>query len=97
MDVKIVRELGSIVDRDKAQIGILVTLAPPTKVMVKEATAAGFYESPLIKKSFPKIQILTVEGLLNGKEQSVYPGLGRGGLTFKQAKKESKADQKQLF
>lgn len=39
-----------------------------------------------------------MEGLLSGAEEAVYPDLGRGGLTFKRAKKkEPRADQKKLF
>lgn len=97
VDVKMVRELAHVVDREKAQIGLLVTLASPTRPMVQEATKIGFYESPMIRRSFPKIQILTVAGLLSGAEQAIYPDLGRGGLTFKQAKKDSRSDQKGLF
>lgn len=96
--VTMIRDLISVVDREKAQIGLFVTLAPPTKAMLKEAAAAGFYESPEIGKSFPKIQILTIEGLLSGKEQALYPDLTRGGLTFKKAKKDKQTkDQKELF
>lgn len=41
--------------------------------------------------------VTTIEGLLNGNEQAVYPDLGRGGLNFKQAKKESLEQQGDLF
>ena len=73
-------------------------MTPPTKPMSDEANKAGFYESPLTGKAFPKLQILAIEGLLNGTEQARYPDLGRGGLTFKKAKREEKAaDQQGLF
>lgn len=98
VNVAMVRDLAHVVEREKAQIGLFVTLAEPTRPMKEEATAAGYYESHVVGKSFPKIQILTIEKLLNGTEQTLYPDLGRGGLTFKKAKIEEKqANQKDLF
>ena len=84
-----IADLKNSVEREKAQIGLFVTLAEPTKPMQTEALAAGFYESPHMG-SFPKIQILTIEGLLSGRERPQYPDLSRGGLSFKKAKVEEK-------
>jgi len=98
VNVAMIRDLAHVVERENAQIGLFVTLAEPTRPMKEEAAAVGYYESPVVGKSFPKIQILTIEKLLNGAEQVLYPDLGRGGLTFKKAKKEEKQlDQKELF
>ena len=83
-----IADLKNTVEREKAQMGLFVTLAPPTKPMIVEATSAGFYESPA-HGAFPKIQILSIEGLLSGKETPLYPDLSRGGLTFKKAKTET--------
>jgi hypothetical protein len=92
-----VADLKNTVEREKAQLGFFVTLVPPTRPMNDEAVSAGFYDSPA-GKSFRKIQILTIEGLLEGREQAEYPDLARGGLTFKKAKREEpSADQKGLF
>jgi site-specific DNA-methyltransferase (adenine-specific) len=53
---------------------ILIALEKPTKPMRKEAADAGRYESKLWHdKDYPKIQILTIEGLLNGKERVEAP------------------------
>ena len=40
--VTMVKDLIATVERDKAAIGIFVTLAEPTKNMVTEAVSAGF-------------------------------------------------------
>jgi DNA modification methylase len=88
-----IADLKNTVEREKAQLGLFVTLAPPTQPMVSEATSAGYYESPA-HGAFPKIQILTIEGLLDGREQPRYPDLARGGHTFRQAKREG-GDRKQ--
>jgi site-specific DNA-methyltransferase (adenine-specific) len=61
-----VRALGTVVERERARIGILVTLTAPTPAMRREAAAAGFYKTEY--GSFPKIQILTVEDLFEGKK-----------------------------
>jgi DNA modification methylase len=89
VSVPMVRDLGHVIDREKASIGLFVTLAEPTRPMKEEAIKTGYYESPL-GASFPKIQILTIKGLLEGKEQARYPDLMRGGLMFKKAAREIK-------
>ena len=80
------------VDREKAVIGLFITLTEPTKEMQKEAVAAGHYESPY-HGTVPKIQILTVEALLNGVKPQL-PDLSRGEQTFKKAKREDKDGKK---
>ncbi|MEI2781281.1 MAG: DNA methyltransferase [Candidatus Competibacter sp.] len=64
--VAMVKDLIATVDREKAKIGVFVTLAEPTKPMEREAVTAGFYQTDYGK--FPKIQILTIEGLFDGKK-----------------------------
>lgn len=92
-----IADLKNTVEREKAAIGIFVTLAPPTQPMITEAATAGFYESPQ-HGQFQKIQILTIEGLLSGHEQARYPDLSQGAHTFRKAKREGDAgEQGQLF
>jgi len=50
----------------KAVAGVLITLDKPTKPMRDEAASAGRLKSRLWQKEYPRIQIVTVEGLLNG-------------------------------
>lgn len=95
VNVAMIRDLGHVVERENAQIGLFVTLAEPTRPMREEAATAGYYESATTGKSFSKIQILTIERLLNGTEQALYPDLGRGGLTFKKAKVEKQAGKQE--
>jgi hypothetical protein len=79
------------VGREKAAMGLFISLVEPTREMVKEAAAAGMYESPH-HGAFPKIQILTIEGLLSGKDRPHFPDLSRGEQTFKKAKREKSDD-----
>ncbi len=76
-----IRDLRGTVDREKAVMGVLITLEPPTRDMKTEALSAGFYASPGWKRDFPKIQILTIEELLEGSSIRMPPAFG----TFKQA------------
>ena len=58
------------VNNQKAAAGVLITLEKPTKQMRAEAADAGRYSSKLWHdKDYPRIQTLTVEGLLNGAER----------------------------
>lgn len=66
VSVKDVRDLVGTVTREAALLGVLISLEAPTKPMVQEAAAAGFYESKTWQKKYPKIQILTIEELLSG-------------------------------
>ena len=60
-------------ERENAALGIFITLEPPTNPMTQEAIAAGFYEpESLTGNQYPKVQILTIEQLLNG-DQPAYP------------------------
>jgi len=89
VSVAMVRDLRAVVEREHAAIGLFVTLSAPTAPMLVEATSAGWYVSPTIDANFPRIQLLTIEGLLNGTEAPRYPDLTRGGLTFKRAQQKS--------
>lgn len=66
-NVSHVRDLRGVLDREKAAIGVLITLEPPTQPMISEAMAAGFYQSIWWRTKHPKLQILTAEEMLAGK------------------------------
>ena len=83
-----VRDLRGVVEREKAAIGVLITLEQSTKPMRTEAAGAGFYNSPWGTKH-PILQILTVEDLLNGKGID-YPH--HTNLTFKRAPRKATGD-----
>lgn len=78
-----VKDLITTVDHEGAQMGLFITLTPPTKPMVARAAAAGFYETPL--RDFPRVQILTIEDLFDGKRPEM-PWLDPS--VFKKAKQE---------
>lgn len=84
-----VRDLKGVLEREKAAIGALITLKPPTKAMREEAAAADFYvwDGPPVKR-FPRIQILTIAELFAGKKLE-YPQWAPAS-TFKKAARRHK-------
>ena len=68
-----IRDLIGVVERERAAMGVFITLEKPTDPMLKEAAVAGYYFSESWKKDFPKIQILTIENLLSGKRVEMPP------------------------
>ena len=93
-----IRDLRGVIERENAEIGVLLSMKKPTKPMRTEAASAGFYKSPWQEKPYPRLQILTVEELLNGKRIDC-PPLGQVNITFKKAPKAKgkKAEQRDLF
>ncbi len=87
-----IRDLVGTVQREKAAIGVFITLEPPSKDMVTEAARAGFYHSIGWGQNFPCIQILTIEELLHNAEVKMPPQFG----TFKQAQRVQQAGAEQV-
>jgi site-specific DNA-methyltransferase (adenine-specific) len=88
-----VRDLRGVIEREDAQIGVLISMEAPTKPMLKEAAEAGFYKPPGLQDKYPRIQILTIEDLLAGKLVA-HPRLL--DATFKKAPKARKAAEEQM-
>ena len=91
-----IRDLAGVLEREKAEMGAVLTMEAPTRNMVREASAADLYESKDLGKAFPKIQILTIEELLKGRKPDIPY---HAAATFKKAEKfESRdAEQEELF
>src|SRR5713101_1228860 len=81
-----VRDLRGVIERETAEIGVLISLEEPTRAMRTEAASAGFYHQPGglgdDAKRHPRLQILTVAELLSGAHIS-YPAVGYLNVTFK--------------
>jgi DNA modification methylase len=77
-----VHELRGVIEREKAELGVLLSFEEPTKPMREEAASAGFYTSPWGKHA--RIQLLTVAELLDGKTID-YPRTTGSNITLKAA------------
>lgn len=92
VSVPMVRDLKGVLDREKAPIGVFLTLEPPTRPMEKEAASAGFYA--LGDRQYPRLQIITVEQALQGVKPAV--PLVDTGAAFKRATREITGSQPKL-
>jgi site-specific DNA-methyltransferase (adenine-specific) len=88
------RDLRGVVDREQAQIGVLLSFEQPSTGMRAEAASAGFYDSPFGGR-FPRLQLLTVGELLDGKGVD-YPHLTGGNVTHRRAPRAGGAEQPNL-
>jgi site-specific DNA-methyltransferase (adenine-specific) len=98
VNVAQIRDLKGTVDREKAVIGAFITLQEPTGPMKTEAAAAGFYETTIAVSGrtmkYPKIQIMTIDELLNGKDLR-YPEWSLDATHKKAGRKSKKKPDEQ--
>ena len=90
--VGIIHELKDV--SSKEAMGVLLTLEPPTAPMLKEALDAGYYHSPIWNKDYNRIQIITIEELLNGKTVDMPPQT-QTNITFTKAPKVKRKEGEQ--
>jgi len=90
---KHVRDLRGVIEREKAEIGVLITMQQPTQPMIAEAATAGFYESPGWHKKYPRLQLLTIKQLLDGTRID-YPPASQVNITLKRAPKSRRKQPK---
>ena len=93
VSVPMVRDLKGVLDREKAPIGVFLTLESPTRPMEKEAASAGFYR--LGERQYPRVQIITVEQALRGAKPAI--PLIDTGAAFKRAARETTGKQGTLI
>src|SRR5438876_8919682 len=88
-----VRDLRGVIERERAEIGALISMEAPTKPMLKEAAEAGFYQPPGLANKYPRLQILSIAELLVGK-QVEYPRML--DVTYKKAPRAKGAVAEQI-
>jgi hypothetical protein len=93
--VKDVRDLRGVLDREKAAIGILISLQEATGPMETEAASVGFYEHKTNKLKFPRLQLRTVKELMDGKGIERPTSAASLDDTFKKAPASKKKDSEQ--
>lgn len=91
-----VRDLKGTMEREKAVIGVLITMETPTKPMLQEAASAGFYQPEHLSGKYPRLQLFTIaELLVEGKRISIPQGANVA--TFQKAERKTKDRQPGLF
>ncbi len=92
ISVAMIRDLRGVIEREKAEIGVFLTLTEPTKPMVAEAAAAGQYVSD-DAAPVPRVQIVTVEEALRLRDRAVQIPLRRSDTFRKAAREEDRGAQ----
>jgi hypothetical protein len=85
VSVKDVRDLRGVIEREHAAIGVLICLEEATKPMRQEAASAGCYHSDGWHQDFPRVQILTIQELLDGRGIE-YPYQQYSNVSFRKAR-----------
>jgi len=80
--------------RTKAAMAIFLTLKPPTREMKLEAKSAGIYHFPLYSKDYDKVQIVTIQDML---EKDKYLDVPLAMDVLKTAATKTNAIQESLF
>ena len=73
VQVRDVRDLKGVLEREKAALGLFISLQEPTRPMREEEASGGFYQSDVWQRAYPKIQIRTIEQLLAGQNFDLPP------------------------
>lgn len=71
VDVKMIRDLHSAMEREKAPFGVFLCAAMPTGPMEREAAAVGVWTNEYTGRSHPRLQILTLAELFQGKRPDI--------------------------
>ncbi len=82
--------LGTVLG-NQAAMGVFATMKPPTKAMREVANTSGVYKHPGDGREYPRIQIITVAEMLEGRRPKLPPTL----LPYFQAQRRG-ADDAQL-
>ena len=98
LNPSMVRDLAHVVGREKAALGVFISLHDVTSGMKHEAARAGVYEYG--GRVFPKLQIVTVADLLAGRRPELPVGAVNVSLAVrpvKSAKKKAEDGETPLF
>ncbi len=90
--VQMIRDLHSAMEREKAPIGVFITAAMPTSVMEREAAAVGRFTAEATGKSYPRLQIITLAELFQGKRPDI-PLIDAGAAFRKAGREETRQDR----
>ena len=87
-----IQTFAHVINREKAALGLFVTLAEPTRAMKRRSHRRWFLRKLGIT-IFLQDSNTNDRRLTDGTKQRATPIQLRGGLTFKKAKKEVSAEQ----
>ncbi|MTJ17720.1 MULTISPECIES: DNA methyltransferase [unclassified Dolichospermum] len=68
-----IRDLLGTMTLENASIAVFITLENPTKDMLKTAKSAGFYQNKFMTHSCDKVQIITIQDIIENKQKLNIP------------------------
>jgi site-specific DNA-methyltransferase (adenine-specific) len=93
--VKDIGRLAQVIERERAPFGVFITAHNPTRAMERDAAAVGLWENPITGRKYPRLQILTLAEIFQGKRPNIpLVDLASAG---KQAKREDTSQQGKLL
>jgi DNA modification methylase len=101
LNPSMVRDLRGTLEREKAEMAVLIAMSKPTPQMYSEAASAGFFESS--QGRHPRLQIRTVDELLKGQgidcplQYTTVTMAHRGREVLRYEQKRTAIDPKELL
>lgn len=89
-----IAKLRGDMEKSGAALGVFITLEQPTKPMIETAKAAGIYTHTLMQRDYDRIQIVTVQDIIEGGKRLNMP---MSHEVLKQAEKAAIDNQGGLF
>lgn len=97
VNASMIRDLKGTLEREKAPLGLFITLEEPSRPMKQEAAEAGFWHSEIWNRDYPKIQILSIKDLLELDKKPDLPAFVHEPFQRAQKIDLKRHDQKSLF
>jgi site-specific DNA-methyltransferase (adenine-specific) len=69
--VKDIGRLAQVIERERAPFGVFITAQSPTRAMERDAAAVGLWENPTTGRTYPRLQVLTLAELFQGKRPNI--------------------------
>jgi site-specific DNA-methyltransferase (adenine-specific) len=92
--VKDIGRLAQVMERERAPFGVFITAEPPTRNMERDAAAVGLWENEYTGRKHPRLQILTLTEIFQGKRPDI-PWVDAS--VMKAAKREETSQQGKLL
>jgi site-specific DNA-methyltransferase (adenine-specific) len=92
--VKDIGRLAQVMERERAPFGVFITAEPPTRNMERDAAAVGLWENEYTGRKHPRLQILTLAEIFQGKRPDI-PWVDAS--VMKAAKREETSQQGKLL
>jgi len=82
-----IAKLRGDMEREKAEMSVLITLDEPSKPMLEEAISSGYYHHELMGRDYPRVKIVTIREMIENNVRMDLP------LSFDSVKSGKKADK----